>query len=296
MHSLLDGMQGVQGVEVSVVAQTVSVRHDPAAAPPAALLAALNGALLEASLAAPRAQARARGRWLPPWHVLAGVALLALSLLHWLSAPTGAAWLEQLQWLALGAVALCLPRCALRALLALRHLVIDIHLLVTLACECVSAWLGQGCGRQRLQPAPAGGARRRERATGSRMPHAAPAAACLPRRPALTPALAFDSPRRWLRRRGRHRAGRLWRGGRHCGAVCACRALGGRGHRQGPRRRRRGPAAAPRERCASDEGAPRVQLAGGGALVCSSSRLGLHGPLRDHGPCPHAVPRPLCPL
>lgn len=64
-----------------------------------------------------------RGRWLPPWHVLAGACLLAASLLHCLA---GAAvwlppWLERLEALSLAAAALCLPRIALRAALALRR-------------------------------------------------------------------------------------------------------------------------------------------------------------------------------
>jgi hypothetical protein len=62
-----------------------------------------------------------KGRWCPPWNVLAGAALLAVSLLHYLSRPTGAAWLDHLQYVALGSVALCLPRIALRAALALRR-------------------------------------------------------------------------------------------------------------------------------------------------------------------------------
>ena len=62
-----------------------------------------------------------RTRWVPPWHVLAGVALLAVSLLHYLSVPAGVPGLEYLKYVGLGAVALCLPRIALRALLALRQ-------------------------------------------------------------------------------------------------------------------------------------------------------------------------------
>lgn len=58
---------------------------------------------------------------MPPWHVLAGAVLLIISLFHYLSEPTGAAWLENFKYIALGAVALCLPLIALRALLALRR-------------------------------------------------------------------------------------------------------------------------------------------------------------------------------
>jgi hypothetical protein len=53
--------------------------------------------------------------------VLAGAALLLVSLLHLLSGLAGAPGLEYLEYVALGAVALCLPCIALRALLALRR-------------------------------------------------------------------------------------------------------------------------------------------------------------------------------
>ncbi len=62
-----------------------------------------------------------RGRWVPPWHILAGAVLLAVSLLHFLATPAGASGLDYLEYVSLGAVALCLPRIALRAALALRR-------------------------------------------------------------------------------------------------------------------------------------------------------------------------------
>ena len=71
--------------------------------------------------AAPLSQVR--GRWLPPWHVSAGAALLVASLLHYLAGAAAwlPAWLQQLEALSLAAAALCLPRIALRAALALRQ-------------------------------------------------------------------------------------------------------------------------------------------------------------------------------
>lgn len=64
-----------------------------------------------------------RGRWLPPWHVSAGAVLLLTSLLHYLAGAAAwlPAWLDQLEALSLAAAALCLPRIALRAALALRR-------------------------------------------------------------------------------------------------------------------------------------------------------------------------------
>lgn len=67
------------------------------------------------------ARLQVRGRWVPPWHVLAGALLLAVSLLHYLAGPAGAPGLDYLEYVSLGSVALCLPRIALRALLALRR-------------------------------------------------------------------------------------------------------------------------------------------------------------------------------
>lgn len=62
-----------------------------------------------------------RGRWVPPWHVLAGAILLVVSLLHFLAGPASAPGLDYLEYVSLGSVALCLPRIALRAALALRR-------------------------------------------------------------------------------------------------------------------------------------------------------------------------------
>ena len=58
VHRVLESMPGVHSVEVSVMAQTVMVKHDPGLAPPGALVAALNGVMLEASLTLPRTQAK----------------------------------------------------------------------------------------------------------------------------------------------------------------------------------------------------------------------------------------------
>lgn len=83
--------------------------------PPPAVLSQLSSVAFCLS-----ADPQVRGRWLPPWYVLVGAALLAISLLHYLSGPTNTPGLEHLEYVSLGAVALCLPRIALRALLALR--------------------------------------------------------------------------------------------------------------------------------------------------------------------------------
>lgn len=72
---------------------------------------------------APGRPLQVSARWLPPWHVVAGAALLAASLLHCLAGAAAwlPAWLAHLEWLSLASAALCLPRIAARAALALRQ-------------------------------------------------------------------------------------------------------------------------------------------------------------------------------
>jgi Cd2+/Zn2+-exporting ATPase len=152
IQGALRRLTGVLSVEVAVVTKTVTVHHFPSLASPAAMVAALNEARLGASLTFPRRQAAGRRSWAPPAHVLAAAALLLVSLLHYLSGPTGAAWLEQLKWAALGSVAIALPGIALKALGALRHWVLDIHMLIAIAagaragccCCCFFLWGGGG--------------------------------------------------------------------------------------------------------------------------------------------------------
>ena len=50
-----------------------------------------------------------------------------------LQATTGHPWLDNFKWVALGAVAVGLPRIALKGLAALRHLTMDINILMTVA-------------------------------------------------------------------------------------------------------------------------------------------------------------------
>lgn len=133
IEAALGRMPGVVSVEVAVVTKTVTTRHVPSVASPAALVAALNEARLNASLTFPRAQARGTRSWLPPWYVLIAIGLLLISLLQYLSGPAHARWMTNFKWAALGSVALCLPVIALKALASLRHFVLDIHLLISIA-------------------------------------------------------------------------------------------------------------------------------------------------------------------
>lgn len=133
VEAALHRIPGVISVEVAVVTKTVTAKHVPSLASPAALVAALQEARLGASLTFPRQQNMGKRSWLPPWYVNISVVLLIISLFHYLSGPLNAPWLENFKWIALGPVALCLPRIALKAFGALRHCVLDIHFLITLA-------------------------------------------------------------------------------------------------------------------------------------------------------------------
>jgi copper chaperone CopZ len=133
VEAALTRIPGVISVEVAVITKTVTAKHVPTLASPAALVAALQEAHLGASLTFPRQQNMKKKSWLPPWYVNISIVLLIISLFHYLSGPLNAPWLENFKWIALGAVALCLPRIALKAFGALRHYVLDIHFLITLA-------------------------------------------------------------------------------------------------------------------------------------------------------------------
>jgi len=65
---------------------------------------------------------------------------------------TGHAWLEQFKWVALGAVAVGIPRILLKGLASLRHFVLDINMLMTIAIagECLASASAPPC----YQPAP----------------------------------------------------------------------------------------------------------------------------------------------
>eukprot|EP00898_Chlorokybus_atmophyticus_P009160 jgi/Chlat1/9245/Chrsp99S00715 len=128
INNILEGLPGVDKVEVAVATRMVLVRHSPQIIGVDKLVAALNAAELDATMQPPRAFAQSRHSWLPTKRVLLGLALL-----HYLSGPTNARWLENFQYIALGAVALAGPGVALRALQALRYRMLDINMLMTIA-------------------------------------------------------------------------------------------------------------------------------------------------------------------
>jgi len=137
IHAILDGRPGVRAVKVIVPTQTVVVEHASTTASVSSIIDTLNAAGLDASLApTPKASGEqdfaSYGATLwdspPPFFVLASCILLAVSLLH----SAGGA-LDQLKWVALGAVVIGLPPILHRAFRSLRIGVIDINTLMTLA-------------------------------------------------------------------------------------------------------------------------------------------------------------------
>ena len=113
IHAILDGQPGVRAVKVIVPTQTVVVEHASTTASVSSIVDTLNAAGLDASLAPTPKASREQdfasyGATLrdspPPFSVLASCILLAVSLLH----SVGGA-LDQLKWVALGAVVIGLP-------------------------------------------------------------------------------------------------------------------------------------------------------------------------------------------
>ncbi|KAL3134436.1 hypothetical protein ABBQ38_006494 [Trebouxia sp. C0009 RCD-2024] len=165
VRSALGNLQGVIKVDCVVPTRTVFVQHHTELTSPALLVAALDGARLDAALAPPRSASRSKGQWLPPWHVQLSAALLILSLIHY-GAKRGPSWLEHFKWLAVASIAAGLPRIAFKALIGLRHLVLDINALMVLATAgalaigdytegaeivvlfAIAAWLEESCGRR----------------------------------------------------------------------------------------------------------------------------------------------------
>ena len=133
IENCLKKLPGVRSVEVAVVTKSVTVRHVEHETSTAAMLSALNEARMEASLTFPRQQMLGARSWSPPWHVWLSAVLLMISFFYYLSGPLNAPWLEYFKYIALASVAVLLPGIILKALGALRHGILDIHFLMTLA-------------------------------------------------------------------------------------------------------------------------------------------------------------------
>ncbi len=130
VRRVLGDLDGVDRIDVNLVGRLVYVRHGPAVEPDQ-LVAALNRAQLDARLGpAPAPETRT-----PPL-LLAAVALFLVSL--------GTLWLPPLRYAALGAVALGLPPILGRAWVSLKNRLLDMNVLMVLACigaVLIGEWL-----------------------------------------------------------------------------------------------------------------------------------------------------------
>ena len=169
IRGILEKRPGVRSVKVIVPTKTVIVEHAASIATSASLVDALNAARLQASLSTGGAKAErsstregdakiGKGGFFedaysccfgdpdddddvvssrPPAAVTASCVLLVISLFHYV----GGHWLH-LRWVALGAVAVGLPKIATRAVMSVRNGVVDINALMTVAV-CGAVALGE---------------------------------------------------------------------------------------------------------------------------------------------------------
>ncbi len=120
VRRVLGELDGVDRVDVNLVGRLVYVQHR-ASVPAEQLVEALNRASLDARLGpAPDAPTPT------PWALLAATGLFGVSL--------GTPWLAPLKWAALGAVGLGLPPILRRARVSLQNRLLDMNVLMVLAC------------------------------------------------------------------------------------------------------------------------------------------------------------------
>ncbi|KAK7290039.1 hypothetical protein RIF29_04160 [Crotalaria pallida] len=125
IERILKPLHGVEGISVIVPTRTVTVTHDVLLISDSQIADALNSAKLEASLK-PQGQGEANieNKW-PDLPTLVCGLLLALSFFKSIYHPLG--------WLALGSVAIGIPKVLLRAIASIRALTLNINILVLLA-------------------------------------------------------------------------------------------------------------------------------------------------------------------
>jgi Cd2+/Zn2+-exporting ATPase len=120
IRRVLEPMPGVNQVDVNLIGRLVYVQHAGNVAPES-LVSALNQAKLDARLGpAPAQESRT------PLLLIAAVAMFAVAL--------GSLWFPPLRFAALGAVALGLPPILRRAWVAVNNRLLDMNVLMVLAC------------------------------------------------------------------------------------------------------------------------------------------------------------------
>ena len=142
IHKILERMEGVRDVKVVVPTKTVLVEHAASTVSTEAIVDALNGARLQAHVAdtsspssASKSASEVSGTRdasrLPPARISAACVFFAISLLHYI--PDSSGRIEYLRYVALGAVAVGTPQIASKAFGSLKHAVVDINALMTVA-------------------------------------------------------------------------------------------------------------------------------------------------------------------
>ncbi|XP_008223789.1 PREDICTED: putative inactive cadmium/zinc-transporting ATPase HMA3 [Prunus mume] len=124
VENILKPLEGVKEVSVIVPSRTVIVVHDSLLISQIQIVKALNQARLEANVRLYGAEDNYKKKWPSPYAIASGV-LLLLSFLKYAYRPLG--------WLALGAVVVGIFPIAMKGVAAIRHLRLDINILVIVA-------------------------------------------------------------------------------------------------------------------------------------------------------------------
>eukprot|EP00899_Mesostigma_viride_P003796 jgi/Mesvir1/13417/Mv16498-RA.1 len=127
IERILKRLPGVASVTVTVPTRRTVVMHDPDKVTASAIVDALNEAGLDASIhrVGDGEDDASLGHRLPPWDTVLSGALIAVSIFSLLYHP--------LKYVALGAVALRLPRMVLKMVASLRRLILDVNTLMAIA-------------------------------------------------------------------------------------------------------------------------------------------------------------------
>eukprot|EP00899_Mesostigma_viride_P029399 jgi/Mesvir1/9644/Mv12139-RA.1 len=125
IERILMALPGVESVTVTVPTRRTVVMHEPDKVTASAIVDALNDAGLDAFIYKVGDEGGSLGHRFPPWDTLLSGLLIAISLFSPLCHP--------LEYVALGAVALRLPRMAVKLLASLRRCVLDVNTLMVIA-------------------------------------------------------------------------------------------------------------------------------------------------------------------
>ncbi|KAF8035191.1 hypothetical protein BT93_C1278 [Corymbia citriodora subsp. variegata] len=123
VEKILRQFDGVNDISVILPTKTVIVLHDPLIVSQSKLVEALNKARLEASIKH-RGKVDSAKKWPSPALIVCGL-LFGLSFLKYVYQP--------LKWLALAAVVIGLPSIAWRSFMSIKHLTLNIYVLILIS-------------------------------------------------------------------------------------------------------------------------------------------------------------------